>query len=359
MGKAETGDLKADTPKCIPLLRPGPAVYSADSVEVCVSRVLQAVAAASALMVVCGPAPSRGADPDPAAIARWIEDLGSPQFARREAAAKGLFEAGRPTLAPLAGVIRGSDFEVASRAVEILRDLLAAADPELAAEAERVLEQAAEQGGSAGRLAAAALEFHYVGMAASARERLESLGASFRERPFVEQAGIEAEFAAGWKGTVADLRQLARLRGLTGVGFHGVKLDESALAVIGRLGRLERIELFGTGVSDEAVAALAAKLPDVRIDVRKGGKLGVGALAFGGPCEIRTVEPGSAADQAGVRPGDVVLAVDGQPVADFDGLTARMAGRGPGERVRLTVARGGAADGDVERLDLTARLDAW
>ena len=328
------------------------------------TRVSQAVVVVATLMVGCGLPQAVAAEADTTkadteAIARWVAELGAPQFARREAASKALLQAGQPALGPLAAAIRGRDFEVASRATEIVRDMLAADDTVLAAEAERVLEKSAEDGGKAARLAAAALDFHHVGMAASAREELESLGAVFRERPFVEQAGIEAEFATGWKGTVADLRQLARLRGLTGVGFHGVRLDDEALAVVGRLERLERIELFGTGLSDNAVAALAAKLPAARIDFRKGGKLGVGAVAFGGPCEIRTVEPGSAADQAGIRPGDVVLAVDGNPVADFDGLTARVAGRGQGERVRLSVARGGAADGELERLEFEVRLDAW
>ena len=325
------------------------------------TRVSQAVVVVATLMVGCGLPQAVAAEADTTkaeteAIARWVAELGAPQFARREAASKALLQAGQPALGPLAAAIRGRDFEVASRGTEIVRDMLAADDTVLAAEAERVLEKSAEDGGKAARLAAAALDFHHVGMAASAREELESLGAVFRERPFVEQAGIEAEFATGWKGTVADLRQLARLRGLTGVGFHGVRLDDEALAVVGRL---ERIELFGTGLSDNAVAALAAKLPAARIDFRKGGKLGVGAVAFGGPCEIRTVEPGSAADQAGIRPGDVVLAVDGNPVADFDGLTARVAGRGQGERVRLSVARGGAADGELERLEFEVRLDAW
>jgi hypothetical protein len=299
------------------------------------------------------------ADPDSATLDRWAEDLGSPQFARREAAAKALLEAGRPALAPLAAAIENGDFEVASRGIEIVRELLSGDDIDLAAEAERLLERAAEQGGRSGRLATAALEFHSVGMAASARERLESLGAVFRDRPFVEQAGIEVEFSAGWKGGVEDLRQLARLRGLAAVGFHGIKLDPAALAVIGRLGRLERIELFGTGLDDTALVALAAKLPAARIDVRKGGKLGVAALAFGGPCELRTIEPGSAADQAGIRPGDIVLAVDDVPIGDFDGLTARVAGRGPGERVRLSVSRSGAANGEPERLEFTVKLDAW
>jgi hypothetical protein len=299
-----------------------------------------------------------GAAPPPD-VRLWVSDLGSPQFARREAASKALLEAGRPALGALATAIKNGDFEVATRGIEIVRDMLASDDVELSAEAERILERVAEDGGKASRLAAAALEFHQVGTAAAAREHLEKLGAVFRERPFVEQAGLEVEFGAPWKGTTEDLRQLVRIRGLAAVGFHGVKLDAAAVAVIGRLRRLEQIELFGTGLSDQAIAELTKKLPDAQIDVRKGGKLGVGALAFGGPCEIRTIEPGSAADQAGIRAGDVIVAVDGQRVEDFEGLTRRMAGRGPGERVRVTVERGGAADGDVERLDIDVRLDTW
>lgn len=61
-----------------------------------------------------------------------------------------------------------------------------------------------------------------------------------------------------------------------------------------------------------------------------------------------------------MRPGDVVVAVDGVVVDDFEGLTDRVAGRGPGERIRLTVARrGGDPGGDAETLDLEIRLDAW
>ncbi len=296
---------------------------------------------------------------DPAAVTRWIDDLGSPQFVRREAASQALLEAGRPALEPLSDAIDKGDFEVASRGIEIVRDMLGSDDVDLAADAERVLERCAELGRGPSRLAVAALEFHQVGTATVARERLESLGAVFRERPLVDDAGIEAEFGAAWRGTAEDLRQLARIRGLTGVGFHGVRLDATAASVIGRLRRLEQVELFGTGLEDDVIATLAAKLPDARIDVRKGGKLGVGALAFGGPCEIRTIEPGSAADQAGIRAGDVIVAVDGNPIADFDGLTAGVAGRVPGERVRLSVDRGGAANGEVERLDVEVRLDAW
>lgn len=291
-------------------------------------------------------------------IAGWIEQLGAPQFARREAASKNLLAAGRLAIDPLAAAIRTGDLEVASRGVEILREMLAVES--LAEQAEAALEACAEESPGAARLANAALEFHQAGQAAAARGRLEALGAVFHDRPLVELAGDEVEFGRAWKGSGVDLRDLARLPRLRAVAFHGVRLDERGMAILGRLQRVERIELFGTGLGDDAIAALGAKLPDAEIDVRRGGKLGVGALAFGGPCEIQTVEPGSAADQAGVRPGDVVVAIDGVVVADFEGLTTRVSGKIPGDTIRLTVARrGGDPGGDAARLELEIRLDAW
>lgn len=291
-------------------------------------------------------------------IATWIEQLGSPQFARREAASKQLLAAGQPAIGPLAAAIRAGDLEVASRGIEILREMLAI-EP-LAEQAEAALEACADRSPPAARLAAAALEFHQFSQAEVARERLESLGAVFRERPLVELAGDDVEFGKAWKGGGDDLKELTRLPRLRSVAFHGVRLDEQGVAILGRLQRIERIELFGTGLGDEAIAALEAKVPDAEIDVRRGGKLGVGALAFGGPCEIQSVEPGSAADQAGVRPGDVVVAIDGVAVADFEGLTARVSGRIPGDTIRVTVARrGGDPGGDARRLELEIRLDAW
>ncbi|NBW86682.1 MAG: PDZ domain-containing protein, partial [Planctomycetia bacterium] len=69
-------------------------------------------------------------------------------------------------------------------------------------------------------------------------------------------------------------------------------------------------------------------------------------------------EPGSAADQAGIRSGDVIMAVDAQPVADFEALTSRLSGRDPGEVLRVEILRD-RADGTAERLTCDVRLDAW
>jgi len=56
---------------------------------------------------------------------------------------------------------------------------------------------------------------------------------------------------------------------------------------------------------------------------------------------VAGVSPGSPADRAGLRPGDIVLALDGKEVPDPATLRYRVATQPPGETVTLTVLRGG------------------
>ncbi|MEY3020520.1 MAG: hypothetical protein RLZZ272_1504 [Actinomycetota bacterium] len=63
---------------------------------------------------------------------------------------------------------------------------------------------------------------------------------------------------------------------------------------------------------------------------------------------IDSVAEGSAADAAGLRPGDVVTAMDGRALASMSELVAEVRRRLPGETVRLTIARDGSTlDVDV------------
>ncbi|HEU4565854.1 MAG TPA: trypsin-like peptidase domain-containing protein [Gemmatimonadaceae bacterium] len=66
--------------------------------------------------------------------------------------------------------------------------------------------------------------------------------------------------------------------------------------------------------------------------------------------QIRTVEPGSPAARAGLQVGDVVVALDGRPVENATTLTTQLAQHKPGDRVRLTIIRGG------QRRDVTVEL---
>jgi hypothetical protein len=330
-------------------------------------------AAASGAAAVTGAAASSDtppADPasqdppplNPSQISECIEQLGSAQFAQREAATRSLAEAGRTVLGPLAGAIERGDLEVSSRAIEIVREFLASDDTDLAAEAEAFLESlAAGPNPTVSRLANDTLDFHMMGMAEAAREKLESLGAIVAEGFLPSgQRGMQIVLNTSWRGGPEDLRLLTRLRGVVQLGVHGVPLGQPAVAVLGRMRSLERLELYGTGATDEAVAALAKKLPAAKIDVRKGGKLGVGGQPTIGPCLITHVQEGSAAAKAGIQIGDVVLQIDGEPVANFEALTANVGRHGPGDAVKLDIERAVPGIGNgPEKMTHTIHLDGW
>jgi putative serine protease PepD len=67
---------------------------------------------------------------------------------------------------------------------------------------------------------------------------------------------------------------------------------------------------------------------------------------------IASVSGGSAADEAGLEEGDVVVKVDDRPVTDASSLVATIRGHRPGDTVTLTVAR------DGEQLEVQATLDS-
>lgn len=56
---------------------------------------------------------------------------------------------------------------------------------------------------------------------------------------------------------------------------------------------------------------------------------------------VNSVTPGSAAERAGIRRGDVIVALEGQPATEVNGLRNRIAGAGPGAEINLTILRDG------------------
>ena len=93
----------------------------------------------------------------------------------------------------------------------------------------------------------------------------------------------------------------------------------------------ERIaqEIIDTGSATRAFLGVSARTAADG----QNSEVGTGA-------EIVSVEPGSAAAQAGLQPGDVVTAVDDRPVTTSTELTAAVRSKAPDDEVALTVRRG-------------------
>jgi len=291
------------------------------------------------------------AAPSAEKIGSWIEQLASPQFSQREEASRGLAAAGMDAVAPLAAAAIGSDLEASSRAIELLGGFMAAEEPRLAAAAEKAIESLVDgPDGPAQQLSRAALDFHSVGLAKEAMERIESLGG--RILP-AGQGGLQVLINSSWRGNADDFRYLSRLRRTVHVGIHGVKLDAAAARFLARLRDVQRLELYGTGLSDEVIAGLQRSFPEARVDVRRGGKLGVGGQPMVGPCLINHVEDGSAAAEAGLTPGDIVLEINGEAVASFDELTASVGKHGAGETIDLKIQR------DNSQMVRKVKLGGW
>ncbi|MCZ2836289.1 S1C family serine protease [Modestobacter sp. VKM Ac-2985] len=96
-------------------------------------------------------------------------------------------------------------------------------------------------------------------------------------------------------------------------------------------------QIIDTGSATHALLGVSA-----RTAADSGSAVGEGAL-------VATVSDGSAADDAGLRAGDVITAVGDRPITTSTELTAAIRSAEPGDEITLTVRR----DGDSSEVDVT------
>jgi len=108
----------------------------------------------------------------------------------------------------------------------------------------------------------------------------------------------------------------------------------TASFVLGELVRHGRVRRAFIGISAQQTA-----IPPRRRHAAK--------LAQDSAVMVGTVESGSSADRAGLRPGDTVLSLDGQTITGADDLIRALTGEKIGRNVAFDVLRG------LERLTLS------
>ncbi|MDI1450255.1 Do family serine endopeptidase [Polyangium sp. 6x1] len=136
-----------------------------------------------------------------------------------------------------------------------------------------------------------------------------------------------------WKGEVIGINTAIRA-GANGIGFATpVDALKDIIPQLREKGRVERGKL---GLLFQPITADLGKA--FGMDTPKG------AL-------VSDLEPGGAAARAGIKPGDIVVAVNGTPIHHAEDLPRKVARHAPGTTIKVSLLRAG------KPLEVTAKLD--
>ena len=145
-----------------------------------------------------------------------------------------------------------------------------------------------------------------------------------------------------------DLQQLSVL------DLRRIQINRRLFRKLAEISSLKRLNLAVCKFSGQDYREFSRIRPRI-IVFNPVSFLGVQARQRGGPvedwtCEIEIVVAKSAADKAGVRPGDVIEAVNGDEVVTFQDLRMYISQFEVGEKMILDVRR------DGKKIELTAEL---
>lgn len=324
----------------------------------------------------------------------WVEQLGHDHFLRREMATRKLIEAGPEVIADLVAEVRHGDLEVVERAMGIITAIALARPPRSDGGAwDRLNELAQKSAGQQSASARAAIVEVQRHRAQQAREALSAAGVFVGVDEFairaISRPLMLVQIDEKWNGDLEVLQWMRWLNGVENARVKGSavrqdvmsniaevpglrtlaivdgKVDDATLRELQDIERLHSLELryvplsdpqgdliaslpirvslnlMGTGISAEKVGSMRAQLPGLQIDHRQGGFLGVTCFDNFDVCEINGVLPDSAAEEAGLIPGDIVLRVGDAEVKRFRDLQHAINQHMPGDEVDVTFRRGG------------------
>ncbi len=259
-------------------------------------------------------------------------DLKHQDFAVRESATRKLPSLGPSAIAPVTEIALQDNLEAGLRAVSILEELYLSEDTAAFDQAEASLNRLLDQSKlpAVAQKAAQTLENnHFTVTQRRAIAEVRRLGGQIqmqREWPVMvngEQLRPEQGWAQAaainrhWKGGVEGLRHLSRLKSLQTIYL-----------------------VSGHPLSEEAILDLEKEMPETVIQHRGRAMLGVGTRPDNLGCFISQVRENSAASEAGINVGDVVVEISGKPVRRPEDLIALIGEHAENEPVNIIVLRG-------------------
>jgi hypothetical protein len=178
---------------------------------------------------------------------------------------------------------------------------------------------------------------------------LPAMGFDFIGGGIVDFDGeVESESSASlvlgtqWRGGDEGLKVLKDVPEIWSISVSGAKITDASLPYIAELPHLANLQVRDANLTREGLQKLRKQKPELQIQARGEGMLGVNADVGVSPLTLTSVFPDAGAYQAGLREGDVILSVDGVSTLEFSDLTISIYGRKAGDKVRLEYEREGA-----------------
>jgi hypothetical protein len=298
----------------------------------------------------------------PRGVLEEIDRLDDDRYAVREAVQQKLLARGLEALPEVGRTAAAGSLESATRAVNILLQWAQSEDNALSLGA---LEHLAVLTNRPAEAAMAANRLADVRERA-AMEAIVKLGGRVefdRQVPIVigNRRSVQVVIGPKWTGGVEGLKHLEAMRTATTLSFYSSPISgEIAASAIKPLLQLQRIEFYGTPASPGVVEHLHKLMPHVLVDIRGGARLGIAAGPdMPGGAQVGEVQPGTAAEKAGLMRDDVITEFGGVAVADFKSLTAEIAKAKPGDSVKLRVLRPNPMGQPLVPIEITVEFAEW
>jgi hypothetical protein len=142
-----------------------------------------------------------------------------------------------------------------------------------------------------------------------------------------------------WRGGDAGLNHLQDLHGVSTLQIMQAELTDDALPRIAKMPSLRHLQVRGVKFSRAALRAFHRDKPQVNVMALGEGIMGVNGAHGEEHCLLHTVAPNSAADEAGLKAGDIVLEIGDDKIRDFSDLTISVSTAAPGDRLRVLYQR--------------------
>ncbi len=289
--------------------------------------------------------------PIPAEVAADLNELSAPEYKAREAAARRLLARKLDAVAPLKKLAETGTAEASVRAFELLRQLYREGDDETNEAAELAFEALSQnENPNVASRAESANDANIPVRRAKAIAAFRKLGGTIRfqteesdERTEVDESVDMIEYAmldANWSGGDDGLKYLKRI---------------PDFRIQSEVRRAAVFAIKGSKLTDEGIASLEAAVPGLGVQRRGPACFGISAYAGLGEkgLIVSSVKAGTAADRAGLVPGDLVQQFNGHSLEDFNDLVDRISEKVPGDKVPVVLIRNG------QEQTVTVELRGW